>query len=106
MADSKEDLKAQAEELGVEVDEAWTKAQIQEAIDAALNDEDPAVDEQDEQDEPKGDTYRNRSNVTVFVAGIRVKPGKEHTLTEADKKDERAMKRLARAVDMGLVEKV
>lgn len=69
-------------------------------------DEQPKAESKKAPAKPKGDTYRNAGNVTVFVAGIRVKPGKEHTLTDADKKDERAMKRLARAVEMGLVEKV
>lgn len=95
MADTKEDLKAQAEELGIEIEDSWTKADIQAAIDVAL----------ESNREPDGDEYVNCGKTDVFIAGIRVKPGKSRTLTDADKADERLMKRLARAIDLGLVKK-
>lgn len=57
------------------------------------------------QPKAKGDTYRNVSGCVLRLFGVRVPVGGEYVVTAEDKKDERNMKRLASAVEMGLAEK-
>jgi hypothetical protein len=94
------DLTKQAEELGIDVDGRWSDETLQKEIDKYLE----SNEEQD--DEPQSDTYLNVSGRDHFIAGIRVKDGKQHTLTAADKKIDIFMGRLNRAVKLGMVKKV
>lgn len=55
---------------------------------------------------PKGETYKNVASGPVMVCGNRVHRNGQYTLTADDRKNEKGMKRLARAVELGLVEKV
>ena len=98
---NKEELTAQAEELGIEVQESWTKAQIEEAIDAALAG-DGSDDEQDEQSE----SIKNISRFRHKVYGKIVQPGATYQPTESDLADEKATKRIDNAVRKGYLERV
>jgi len=101
---NKEELTAQAEELGIEVQESWTKAQIEEAIDAALAG-DGSDDEQDEQDE-QSESIKNISRFRHKVYGKIVQPGATYQPTESDLADEKATKRIDNAVRKGYLERV
>lgn len=94
---NKEELTAKAEELGIEVEESWTKAQIEEAIDAVL-----AGDEQDEQAEG----IKNISRFRHKVYGKIVQPGETYQPTESDLADEKATKRVENAIRKGYLERV
>ena len=98
---NKEELTAQAEELGIEVQESWTKAQIEEAIDAALAG-DGSGDEQDEQSEG----IKNISRFRHKVYGKIVQPGATYQPTASDLTDEKATKRIDNAVRKGYLERV
>lgn len=98
---NKEELTAQAEELGIEVQESWTKAQIEEAIDAALAGDDSG-DEQDEHAEG----IKNISRFRHKVYGKIVQPGATYQPTESDLADEKATKRIDNAVRKGYLERV
>jgi len=54
---------------------------------------------------PKRESYKNIANCTVMVMGQPVQKGESYTLTADDRKDKYAMKRLERAVELGLLEK-
>ena len=95
---NKEDLTAQAEELGIEVQESWTKAQIEDAIDAALAGDDSG----DEQSEG----IKNISRFRHKVYGKIVQPGATYQPTESDLADEKATKRIDNAVRKGYLERV
>lgn len=74
------------------------------AIDAylgTLEDED-----EDGRDNEEADTFKNVASGPVFVCGHRVHRNGHYTLTDSDRRDTKGMKRLARAVELGLVEKV
>ena len=95
---NKEELIDQANELGVEADESWTKAQIEEAIDAALG-RDDSGDEQSE-------GIKNISRFRHKVYGKIVQPGATYQPTESDLADEKATKRIDNAVRKGYLERV
>jgi hypothetical protein len=98
----KKDLIEQAEELGIDVDGRWSDQTLEKEIDKYLE----SIEDQENEDEPQSDTYLNISGRDHFIAGIRVKDGKQHTLTETDKKIDIFMGRLNRAVKLGMVKKV
>jgi len=102
---NKEELTAQAEELGIEVQESWTKAQIEEAIDAILAGDDSG-DEQGEQLEGDDVVIKNISRFRHKVFGKIVQPGKTYTLTDADMDNEKGCKRIENAIRKGYLERV
>ena len=59
-----------------------------------------------ERQKRKPEAYKNISNGAVHVCGNRVDRGDSYELTTDDKKQGRSMKRLERAVELGLIEKV
>lgn len=109
-----EDLKAQAEKLGIEVDGRWKEARLQEEIDKALegeSDQEVEAEQEDEQESPNhensGSTYQNVSRCAQSLFGTRIMPGKTYDLTDSDKADKKGMARLDRAVNVfGFFEQV
>lgn len=53
----------------------------------------------------KSESYKNIASCTVMVMGHPVKNGESYTVTAEDRKDKHGMKRLERAVELGLLEK-
>lgn len=99
---NKEEVKAQAEELGIEVQEDWTKAQIEEAIAEKQAESGPGEDEE----KGEGVTIKNVYSSPFIVCGHRVMPGKTYELSEADYDNVKGMKRLENAIRKGYLEQV
>lgn len=109
-----EELRDQAEELGIEVDGRWKESRLQEEIDKAREGGSEAQDttsepepEPEAEPEASGDTYKNVSRCAQSLFGVRVMPGKSYILTEQNHDDKKGMARLDRAVSVfGFFEKV
>lgn len=108
-----EKLKAEAEELGIEVDGRWKEGRLQEEIDKVLGgDSEPEAPESEPEPEAgpeaesAGAVYKNISRCVQSICGNRVKPGLTYILSDQEQADERNMARLDRAVKFGFFEKV
>lgn len=97
-----DELKAQAEELGIKVDGRWSEERLQSEIDKALSadDEEPA-DKPAAPVVPSGMTIKNlRANP---IKSLGLGSYGERTFTELELTDPRRMARIRRAVELGLL---
>jgi len=112
MTEQANDLKEQAEELGIKVDGRWSDEKIQAAIDAELEkDEVPSLDlEPEVKPEPKkavGEmTLVNNGVRNHYIAGKVVAPGDSSTLTESQVSDERLMAKINNSIRCGVLKEV
>jgi len=105
-------IKKDAEELCLKVDDPWSDAMIQEAIDAKLNEDaekpkKPTPKKAVPKKPTKADkVIRNISGGSLLkVYGRIVQPGGEYTPTAADLKEEKGGKRIDNAIKKGYLER-
>lgn len=108
-----DELKAQAEELGIKVDGRWSEAKIQEMIDAEL--EKGGNDQEDQgsldagaEDQEKAESFtvKNISKNPHLIDRNRVEIGETYTLSDRQLKDERLMAKIENGIKQNALEKV
>jgi hypothetical protein len=101
-----EELHTYAEEQGIDIDKRWGKDKLVKSIEKAYIEETSEAIPSAPPKPPQNQAYRNTHSTDVYMFGKRIDRGMTYVPTEADLKDERGLKHLARAIALGLIEKV
>lgn len=111
-----EELREQAAELGIEVDNRWGEGRLQKEIDAVLGDEDSDEDQESESEqEEKSEPQKSRGDKLVVrnvmkgpqAVGVNIlQPKEDLEVTKSMKEDEALMRKVDHALKTGALKKV
>lgn len=106
MSEELEELRAEAEDLGIEFDGRWGAERLRQAIEEVKG-ENTDEPEQEAAEEPHGEslTVRSQSRHTWTCGDLIVPAGDTVTLTANQIKNDRMVKRVNRAIEIGVFEK-
>lgn len=106
MSEELEELRAEAEDLGIDFDGRWGAERLRQAIEEVKG-EDTEEPEQAADEESHSDnlTVRSQSRHTWTCGDLIVPAGDTVTLTANQMKNDRMVKRVKRAIEIGVFEK-